>query len=296
MIRVGPAGWSYPDWDGRVYPARKPPEFHPLAFLARFFDGIEVDSSFYAMPRREHAERWVSLVAEHPRFRFWVKLQREFTHVPAELDRDEGPWAERAREFRRGIDPLVRARRLGAILVQFPVSFVHGQVEVRRLGRIRSLFDGLPLVLEVRHASWFAPPGPDELRGLGYSLAYLDLPSAWNHPPDWHEPTGPLGYLRLHGRNSAQWFREGAGRDQRYDYLYAPEELEQVARRARDIARRHDETAVVTNNHFGGQAVANALELEALLSQQPPLAPQEIVESFPRLRGRVRVDGQQGLF
>ncbi len=296
MIRVGPAGWSYPDWEGRVYPAHKPHGFHALAHLARYFDGIEIDSTFYAPPRREHAERWARLVEPHPRFRFWVKLHRDFTHLPEPGAADDAVWEEKAAGFRAGIEPLVRTKRLSALLLQFPVSFLHGKSEVRRLGRIGSLFDGLPLVLEVRHESWFTPPALASVRGLGLSLAYVDLPAAWNHPPAWHEPTGPSGYLRLHGRNSAQWFRAGAERDDRYDYLYSVHELEDLARKAERIAGVHDETAVVTNNHFSGQAVANALELRHLLRGEPVPAPPEIVESFPRLRASVRIDGQQPLF
>lgn len=294
MIRVGPAGWSYPDWEGRVYPAHKPPGFHALPFLARYFDGIEVDSTFYAMPRAEHAQRWAVLVAPHPRFRFWAKLHRDFTHAP--FDPDDAEAEARAATFRAGIEPLVRARRLEALLAQFPVTFLHGKSEVRRLGRLRALFDPLPLVLEVRHASWFTPPAVDTIRGLGYSLAHVDLPPAWNHPPERHAPTGPIGYLRLHGRNAAQWFREGAERDDRYDYLYGEAELEVLSRRATRIAGEHETTAVVTNNHFGGQAVANALEILHLLRGEPVPAPSEIVEAFPRLRSAVRIDGQQPLF
>ncbi len=294
MIRVGPAGWSYTDWEGRVYPAHKPPGFHALPYLARFFDGIEVDSTFYAMPRAEHARRWASFVAPHPSFRFWVKLHRDFTHAHGQ--EEDAALEMHGRTFRDGIEPLVRARRLEALLAQFPVSFLFGKGEVRRLGRLRALFDPLPLVLEVRHASWFTPPAVDTIRGLGYSLAHIDLPAAWNHPPAWHESTGPIGYLRLHGRNSTQWFREGAGRDDRYDYLYGPEELDSIAHRATRIAAEHDTTAVVTNNHFSGQAVANALELLHILRGEPVPAPHEIVESFPRLRASVRIDGQQPLF
>lgn len=294
MIRVGPAGWSYPDWEGRVYPAHKPPGFHALPYLARYFDGIEVDSTFYAMPRKENAQRWAALVAQHPKFRFWLKLHRDFTHGHHE-EPDEA-CAARGAAFQEAIEPLVRTRRLEALLAQFPVTFLFGKAEVRRLGRLRAHFDPLPLVLEVRHASWFTPPAIDTIRGLGYSLAHVDLPPAWNHPPDWHASTGPIGYLRLHGRNSTQWFREGADRDDRYDYLYGPGELEVLTRRAVRIAGEHETTAVVTNNHFGGQAVANALEILHLLRGEPVPAPQEIVESFPRLGSSVRIEGQQPLF
>jgi uncharacterized protein YecE (DUF72 family) len=223
-----------------------------------------------------------------------MKLHRDFTH--STKDTDEAELGALGRTFREGLAPLTQSHRLEALLAQFPVTFLYGKSEVRRLGRLRALFDPLPLVLEVRHASWFTPPAVDTIRGLGYSLAHIDLPAAWNHPPDWHAPTGPIGYLRLHGRNSKQWFREGAQRDDRYDYLYEPAELKLLARRAERIAAEHDTTAVVTNNHFSGQAVANALELLHLLRGEPIPAPQEIVESFPHLRSSVRIDGQQPLF
>jgi uncharacterized protein YecE (DUF72 family) len=299
MIRVGPAGWAYADWEGRVYPAHRPPGFHPLRHLARYFDGIEIDSSFYAPPRAEHAARWVQLVESHATFRFWMKLHRDFTHgafAHEPVESESTAWDAHAAVFRDGIEPIVRARRLEALLAQFPVTFLYGKNEIRRLGRLRALFDGLPLVLEVRHESWFSRPALDTVRGLGWSLAHVDMPAAWNHPPDRHAPTGPIGYLRLHGRNSAQWFREGAERDDRYDYLYGAAELDQIARRAERIAAEHDTTAVVTNNHFAGQAVANALELLHILRGEPVPAPAEIVECFPRLRAAVRIEGQQPLF
>ena len=297
MIRIGPAGWSYPDWEGRVYPAHKPPGFHPLSLLSKSFDCIEVNSTFYALPRAEHAQRWFELVREHPRFRFVAKLNRDFTHITTrEAEQRASVLEAHARAFTEGLEPLQRAKRLAALLVQFPVSFLFGKDEVRRLGRLRACFPDVPLVLEVRHQSWFTPPAPDTVRGLSYSLAYVDLPAAWNHPPDWHEPTGPVGYLRLHGRNSEHWFREESGRDQRYDYLYEPGELEGLARRARRVGDSHPETYVITNNHFGGKAVANALELALLLSGEKPLAPPEIVAAFPRLASIVRPEGQGSLF
>ena len=293
MIRVGPAGWSYPDWERRVYPRAKPRGFHPLTLLAAHLDGVELNSTFYALPRAENAARWTELVQPWPAFRFVAKLLQGFTHAPY----DEARWDSDARAFRAGLAPLLRQRLLSAVLVQFPIGFQHGAHEIRRLGHVRTLFDDLPLVLEVRHHSWFTPPALDAIRGLGYSLAPGDLPSAWNHPPERHAPTGPIGYLRLHGRNAEQWFRAGAGRDDRYDYLYPPPELGALARKATSIERETSETWVVTNNHFGGQAVANALELKYLLGRRQPVpAWPEIVAAFPHLAGITRVAGQGGLF
>jgi uncharacterized protein YecE (DUF72 family) len=297
VIRVGPAGWSYPDWEGKVYPHTKPHGFHALAYLARYFDCIEVNSTFYAMPHREHAERWAQLVAEHPRFRFMVKLNRDFTHA---LEPDGGPanegWEAKAREFTSGIEPLVRARRLQCLLVQFPAGFLFGKSEVRRLGRLKALLADLPLVLEVRHNSWFTPPALDTLRGLSYSLAYIDLPPAWNHPPLWHAPTGSIGYLRLHGQNRDHWFRHDSGRDEKYDYLYTSEELASLAGKAQRLSTMQNEVAVITNNHFEGKAVANAIEIRYLLEREPVSAPPELVDAYPRLRAITRVEGQQRLF
>jgi uncharacterized protein YecE (DUF72 family) len=287
VIRVGPAGWSYADWEGRVYPKRKPPGFHAPPFLARFVSCLEVNSTFYAPPRAELCQRWVELLAAHEHFLLTAKLHRDFTH---RLRADSRGELERsARAFLEGLAPLARAKRLAALLVQLPISFHHGNAEVRHLGTLRALFGEHPLVLEVRHRSWFEPQAWLQIAGLGYSLAYIDLPASHDHPPPWHEPTGPIGYLRLHGRNSATWFAERAGRDARYDYLYSPAELGELGARAQRIAGVHDQTFVITNNHFEGKAVANALEILSELRGGIVDGPAELVRTYPRLEPVVRV-------
>lgn len=288
MIRVGPAGWSYADWEGRVYPERKPKGFHPLPYLAQFVSCLEINSSFYAYPRAEHAQRWAAMLEGCEGFRLLAKLHQDFTH-------GELPGKEAAGAFRAGVEPLRTAGLLAALLAQFPFSFRRDARGVERLGAIAELFDGLPLVLEMRHRSWFEREATEGIRALGYSLAHVDLPSARDHPPGWHAPTGKLGYLRLHGRNAEQWFRRGAGRDDRYDYLYAEPEVEGLVEKARRLAGEHDETYVVTNNHFAGKAVANALEILAGLGQRPS-APAGWLEAFPHLRGLTRSRGQDTLF
>ena len=196
-----------------------------------------------------------------------------------------------------GVEPLRRRKLLAAVLVQFPSGFHETPSHVRRLGQLAALLDGLPTVLEVRHRSWFEPPALSVIAGLGYSLAHIDLPPAWDHPPARFRSTGPIGYLRLHGRNQEQWFRSSAGRDERYDYLYTPAEIGDLAYRADAVAEDVDDTYVITNNHFGGQALANAIELRWLLGGREPVpAPAALVEAFPHLAPLTRVEGQQGLF
>lgn len=293
MIRVGPAGWSYADWEGRVTPRKKPRGFHALAHLAKYVTCVEVNSSFYALPSERNANRWAELVRSHPTFRFTAKLFQGFTHG-AILRGAERRAAVDA--YMRGVEPLAKAGRLWALLAQFPVSFRHGPASVRRLEGIAADFAAHPLIVEVRHASWFDARGLATIERLGMSLATIDLPAAADHPPADVPQVGAQGYLRLHGRNAAAWFDPRAGRDQRYDYLYGADEVAELAQVARRLASGTDETAVITNNHFSGKAVANALELLAALEGRPPLAPIELIEAFPHLRDSVRIDGQATLF
>src|SRR6266403_2357894 len=118
IVRVGPAGWSYPDWAGYVYPSRRANGFHEAAYLAEFFDTIEINASFYQPLRPDHAAQWINRVSANPRFVFTAKLWQRFTHdsIPGATPADE-------RAVRAGFDVLRAARKLGAILLQFPFSF-----------------------------------------------------------------------------------------------------------------------------------------------------------------------------
>jgi uncharacterized protein YecE (DUF72 family) len=299
MIRVGPAGWSYPDWEGRVDPRRKPRGFHPLRQLARHFDVLEINSSFYATPSARNAERWAELVRDRPRFRFTAKLQQTFTHEALSGAEREAS----AQAFHAGLEPLADAGRLAALLVQFPHAFRRSAAGEGRLRWIAETFGSFPLALELRERSWFTPEAQGFVRGLGYSLVAIDLPEGADRPsadePAAVEEAGvrrPLAYLRLHGRNARAWFDPRAGRDQKYDYLYGPDELRELAQLTRRLAAGADETLVITNNHFSGKAVANALELLAELQGAPVPGPAELVAAFPRLSACVRVDGEASLF
>ena len=297
MIRVGPAGWSYPDWEGIVYPAGKPRGFHPLPHLAGFLDCVELNSSFYATPRADHARRWVELVADRPDFRFLAKLEGIYTHQPLPATDDELELA--AGDYLAGIEPLRASGKLSGVLLQFPHSFRWGPRGHERLRRLDGCFGHLPLVLEVRHISWYDPEPLAAVEALGLSLAEIDLPPASTHPPPRPPRIGPVGYLRLHGRNTATWFSRSATRDTRYDYLYGPDELEELVRTTRRLATGRDETFVVTNNHFGGKAVANAIEILVALGRPEdpkPLVPPELVQAFPRLGPLTRTGGQGSLF
>ena len=293
MIRVGTAGWSYRDWEGIVYPSRKPPGFHPIAHLARSFECVEINASFYAAPRAEHAASWVRMVRDRPNFRFTAKLLQSFTHGTV---RSSAAFEAEARAWLEGVGPLLESDRLAAVLVQFPVSFEPHADSFVRLDRIHAAFGHLPLVFELRHRDWFTAAMLRRIERMGASLAMIDLPDSHVHPPRDAAAVGPIGYLRLHGRNSETWFTRGVGRDARYDYLYTPGEVKELARTAKRLAAGVDDTYVITNNHFAGKAAVNALELLVEFGGEVPRAPSELVDAYPRLRPHVRTEGQQNLF
>src|SRR5687767_12652920 len=146
-IRIGPAGWSYTDWEGTFYPPHRSRIDH-LAYLSSFFDTIEINSPFYRIPPPSHAKSWVRRVSANRDFKFTTKVFRGFTHEKAELAPDD------VKAFRNYLDPLMEANRLGAILLQFPWSFKNGPESLDKLAALFRAFDGYPQALEVRHSSF----------------------------------------------------------------------------------------------------------------------------------------------
>jgi len=276
QIRVGTSGWSYDDWRGRFYPAHPPARFDRLAYLARYFDAVEVNASFYRPPIPRAAVSW--LCRTPPEFEFTFKLPQRFTH-----DRDR-PWtADEVDAFRRAVAPVREAGRLGAVLVQFPWSFRCDASALRHLEALRRDFGDLPLVVEVRHAGWADPAAVEFLRSRGLGWANIDQPAGLGGVPPTSLVTSPIGYVRLHGRNREAWFAQDAGRDARYDYLYRDDELDEWIARIRDIARASEKTYVFTNNHYRGQAPANALQILAKLEAGPVAVPPSLLRAFPLL-------------
>jgi uncharacterized protein YecE (DUF72 family) len=278
-IRIGPAGWSYEDWRGIVYPVGAGRRFDPLEYIARFFDVVEINTSFYRPPPAAWTRAWARRVADHSRFRFTAKLWRGFTH-----EREEAPAAADVDAFREGIDPLAEEDRLLAVLVQFPWSFRNEPLERERLGRILDAFDEYPLVLEVRHASWDEPDTLAWLRERRVGLAAIDQPLHEGSLGAVDRRTGPVAYYRFHGRNFASWFVEGRPSHERYDYLYDRAELEPWVARMRDAASDAAIEAIVaiTNNHYQGQAAVNALQLKSWMADRRVEVPEPLLEAYPR--------------
>lgn len=270
-IRVGPAGWSYKDWEGTVYPPHGS-KFDHLAYLASFFDTIEINSPFYRIPPATHAKSWVRRVSTNPDFKFTTKVFRGFTHEKAKLAEAD------VKDFRNYLDPLMEAGRLGAILLQFPWSFKHSPESCEKLEALFEAFAAYPKALEVRHSSFQTK---DFVRWLDeHEVAWVnvDQPLFDNSVKPADTATGPVAYVRFHGRNYEKWFAHEESWE-RYDYLYSQKELEPWVDRIETMARNKD-AYVITNNHFRGQAIVNAGEIKDALGQDGKVPPQ-LKEVYP---------------
>jgi uncharacterized protein YecE (DUF72 family) len=288
-IRIGTAGWSYKDWEGIVYPANLKRQQHPAEYLARYFDVIEINTSFYGPIKPEIARMWCRKVeGANPKFQFTAKLHKAFTHAPggqvqptsaatlAPTEKDEG-------EVKEGLDTLAEAGKLGALLVQFPISFKNTPENREYLTDLLQRFQQYPRVIEVRHASWNNEEVLRSFTEQSVSFCNIDQPLLGRAIRPSTHATAPIGYVRLHGRNYEQWFEHEKPHD-RYNYLYSEGELAKWKPRIEEIARKTEVTYVVANNHFEGKAAVNGLQLKHMLTGRKVKAPATLVERYPELR------------
>ena len=287
-IRIGPAGWSYPDWAGYVYPSRRNKAFHEATYLAQFFDTIEINTSFYYPVQPEHAAQWVERVALNPNFMFTAKLWQRFTHEAVSTTEAlsvSAPTLDDERAVRAGFDVLNAAGKLGAVLLQFPFSFHCTSETSAHLAALLRRFSDYPLVVEVRHASWQTPETFDLLHKFKAGFCNIDQPIIGRSMQPSAEVTSPTGYVRLHGRRYDTWFSddEAIPSHERYNYLYSAEELTPWAKRIAQVSEHSRDVYVITNNHYQGKAVVNALELIAILKQSKVKVPEPLREHFPEL-------------
>jgi uncharacterized protein YecE (DUF72 family) len=237
-VRIGCSGWNYPHWRERIYPEGLPAR-RWLAYYADLFDTVEVNNTFYRLPRRESVAAWVE--ESPPGFLFAVKASRFLTHMKRLADMEQG-----MRRFYERIDPLVRSPKMGPVLWQLPESFRRDQE------RLASALARLPAgrhCFEFRHPSWFCDDTYALLREHGVALVIGDHPE---RPFQTHELTVDWTFVRFH------YGSRGRGGN------YSERELEDWAGRIEGWRARADVYAYF-NNDWMGYAVKNGLRLRALL-------------------------------
>jgi uncharacterized protein YecE (DUF72 family) len=300
-LYVGTSGWSYPKgngaWDGSFYPPRLVDK-DKLSFYARYFNTVEINSSFYRPPNMYAARAWAQKVPDT--FRFTAKLWQKFTH-PKMFEQATGNVAEVEDEdfgvFTEGVGPLLESGKLGVLLAQFPTSFRPDPARLEYLeALIRRLRGaGFPLAVELRHREWTESDQAPALRALmeQEKVAWVMIDEPRFKTSIRHVPlTSDLGYFRFHGRNYAQWWKHGESED-RYNYLYTPAEQKEIAQDVREVASQTQDTYAFYNNHYGAKAVVNALQLQTMLDMPPPQEPlpEVLQQSFPDVLQEVAKPG-----
>jgi len=307
-VRIGTSGWSYPSgkgkWNGLFYPATRSKRagtdlFDELRFYAEHFDTVEVNTTFYGQPRAEITRGWAARTPAG--FDFSLKLYQKFTHPKMFKEAalkaapgSEGPLLDLLAQvtqadiddFRGGIDPLADAGKLGALLAQFPPSFKDSPQARDYLAQLLRAFAEYPVAVELRHRSWSDAIGEtlSLLNAFGAAWVQIDEPKfrfsiRQNYLPN---VTG-FYYMRLHGRNAAQWWRHDKSED-RYNYLYTGDELREFSDTAGAAKELVKKSYLYTNNHFSSKSVVNAVMLKAQLGQ--PIEgeyPEALVEQFPEI-------------
>jgi uncharacterized protein YecE (DUF72 family) len=278
--RIGTSGWSYPptsgpgSWTGVFYPFTRTDE---LKFYTRYFNAVEVNSTFYRPCAPKTAEGWAKRTPDQ--FEFTVKAWQQFTHK-------KDLWLpEDIREFKAGIAPLAEAQKIGCVLFQFPASFRCGPESIERLRALMSEFAEFDKAVELRHGSW--DDNMQLLEELGAIPAFIDEPKFRDSIRQDLRSSGGTLYLRFHGRKAEKWWHH-EHRNERYDYLYTREEIRPYAVRLQEIAQQKaiQKAYVFFNNHPNAKAVANAVMLRAELDVPVEAElPESLKEKFPELTG-----------
>jgi uncharacterized protein YecE (DUF72 family) len=296
-ILVGTSSWADPGFVDAWYPSGMPSRDR-LAWYAERFEGVEVNSSFYAIPERSTARRWSKVTPDG--FTFDVKVHRLLSRHSAQIeslppDLRKGvevnrrgrvqltPELERtmARVLLEAVDPLEQDGKLGAFLIQLTPAFAPREHTLDELDGLLEALGSRKVAVELRHRGWVRDEREDEtLRWFSErEVAFVGVDA----PPEDHIPIMPpldavtrddLAYLRLHGRNT-KGYLTGKTVAERFGWVYSDEELEEVAGRTRELAESAGEVHVMFNNNRDDDAPSSARRFRALLGQDPGPPPEE---------------------
>jgi len=254
MLYLGTSGFSYSDWVGFFYP-KGIQRRDWLSFYAREFNALELNSTYYAIPRLSVLESMIHKTGEG--FMFAVKANQEMTH---QRQPDNGVFEA----FVDMLKPFTDAGKLGCVLAQFPFSFGADHQNAAYLQLFREKLKDLPVVVEFRNVQWLKPEVFDWLRKHNLGFCCVDEPQLPNLLPPVAEVTTNVAYVRFHGRNTAKWWQHEHAYE-RYDYTYSVDELKEWVPRINKLNALAEKTFVFANNHWRSQAVSTIRQIRMML-------------------------------
>jgi len=294
-VVIGTCSWTDKTMIERWYPRGVSSAEARLRYYAARYDAVEVDATFYGLPREDYARHWVERTPEG--FTFHVKAYglmtghevderslvpelREYDYELTHSGRVRHPEQRMVdRSFELFVDalrPLVDAGKMGGVLMQYPAYFTaidreHEHARLDLIDRAAAILDPLPVFVEFRHSSWVT--GPQLARTLKFlsdrNLTYVcvdapQIPESHVMPPV-SAATSNLGYVRFHGRNAGTWNARTASAADRFDYLYTPEQLSEWVEPIDNLAQETERTWVMFNNCKYDYAPRNAREMAEIL-------------------------------
>ena len=291
-IVIGTSSWADPGFVADWYPPGLPAQ-ERLPWYAEHFEGVEVNSTFYAVPARRTVERWAQ--ATPAGFTFDVKLHRLLSRHAADSSALPPALRPRAETTPRGrvlltpslqdaladavleaTAPLAEAGRLSTFLLQLTPAFDPRHHELDELAPLVTRLAPVPVAVEVRHRGWLEPPRLEGTLGWledhGAVLVGVDGPRGSRAPtvvpPVDAVTRRSVAYLRAHGRN-LEGYTRGRAVAERFAYRYDDDELRELGDRATALAERADSVRVMLNTNHSDDAPVAAARLRELLGQVP---------------------------
>jgi uncharacterized protein YecE (DUF72 family) len=258
MIYIGTSGFSYEDWVGPYYPADLDKR-EWLSFYAREFSTSEINFTYYRIPAAKTLAQMANKTPEG--FLFTIKATQELTHVRDQDSR--GLFTQ----FKNALKPLIDQGKFGCVLAQFPHSFHNTPENIDYLKTFRERMGDLPLVIEFRGHDWLTDEVFAFLRQHDLGFCCVDEPKLKGLMPSIAEVTGPVGYVRFHGRNVKKWWQHEEAWE-RYDYTYSEAELQEWGPKIEKVAAGAEKTFAFANNHWQAQAIGTARQLKMLLGEK----------------------------
>jgi len=263
-----------------------------LTYYARFFPVVEIDTSFYGIPRPQVAQGWVDRTPDG--FRFNVKAYKALTRHEREDGTPRPPTREEEHDFLESLKPLRDAGRLVAVHYQFPPWFTRTAPNLDVLAEARGRHPDDTVAVEFRHRSWFDDGAwaqtEELLRELDAVYVGVDAPQLGSAtaPPVLAVTSPRLCIARFHGRNWKTWYIKNAkSTADRFDYLYPPSQLQEWVPAIEAAAQQGTPVHVLMNNNRGNYAVVNAFDMGALLGVPLPRPPQPVLDTMRERDGHV---------